>query len=301
VVTTNTTHEHVWSALALNRGRLYVSVASYCDKGPYNGKIFLINTSRPTVTKDWYVIDPAVHSGGGIWGPGGVSINPADTNVYTTTGNALGQIGYLGYAEHIVRLTWDLNVLASNYPVLEGQADLDFAATPALYQPPGCPLMAAAKNKNGEVLVYNTDDIDPGPFQRFTVAGSLLYNTFQGDVAYDPTTNMVYLANSVTSDNGQYTYGMLGFNVLPDCTLSLAWGTPVGIETDVTTSPMVANGVVYYSDGSGNQVTAFDERIGAILWDSGSIIQGGMYQAPTVVNGTLYVDARDNVLYAFGL
>jgi hypothetical protein len=37
------------------------------------------------------------------------------------------------------------------------------------------------------------------------------------------------------------------------------------------------------------------------LWDSGSLIQNGIYASPMVVNAQLFIAAFDHKLYAFGL
>ena len=59
--------------------------------------------------------------------------------------------------------------------------------------------------------------------------------------------------------------------------------------------------MVYYGNGYGNQLFAFDANSGAQLWSSGSTIQGAIYEAPTVVNGRVLVGAWDGKLYSFGL
>jgi outer membrane protein assembly factor BamB len=84
-----------------------------------------------------------------------------------------------------------------------------------------------------------------------------------------------------------------------DCSLSLAWQQAVGLNKTSVSSPSVANGVVYYGDGPGDQVFAFDAATGAQLWDSGATIGGFIFAAPTVVNGQLLVPSWDDHLYAF--
>jgi outer membrane protein assembly factor BamB len=59
--------------------------------------------------------------------------------------------------------------------------------------------------------------------------------------------------------------------------------------------------VVYYGDGYGNELFAFDATSGTQLWSSGATIGGSIYGAPTVVNGRVFVGAWDGKLYAFGL
>ncbi len=69
-------------------------------------------------------------------------------------------------------------------------------------------------------------------------------------------------------------------------------------------SPTAAGDVVFYGDGLGGQVAAFDARTGRVLWDSGRAIGGAVFAPPVAVNGRLYVAAWDGSgrgdLYAFG-
>ena len=62
----------------------------------------------------------------------------------------------------------------------------------------------------------------------------------------------------------------------------------------------MGNGVVYYGDGFGNTLRAFDAETGAPLWDSGSTINGPILAAPTVVDGRVFVSSWDGHVYAFG-
>jgi outer membrane protein assembly factor BamB len=64
--------------------------------------------------------------------------------------------------------------------------------------------------------------------------------------------------------------------------------------------PTVANGVVYFGDGTGSTEYAFAAATGRELWHS-SAITGSVYAPATVVNGRVYVPAWDGELYAFGV
>jgi outer membrane protein assembly factor BamB len=64
--------------------------------------------------------------------------------------------------------------------------------------------------------------------------------------------------------------------------------------------PTVANGVVYYGDGSDDRLLAYNAATGKKLWGSGSLITDGIWAAPTVANGELFVGSWDGHLYAFG-
>ena len=55
-----------------------------------------------------------------------------------------------------------------------------------------------------------------------------------------------------------------------DLQLHLAWQQTQGVNQGISSSPTVANGVVYYGDGYGNELFALSGSSGAVLWRSGS-------------------------------
>jgi outer membrane protein assembly factor BamB len=66
----------------------------------------------------------------------------------------------------------------------------------------------------------------------------------------------------------------------------------------VSSSPAVANGVVYIGSDDGN-VYALNATTGAQLW---TFTTGGDVQSsPAVANGVVYADSYDGNVYAFGL
>jgi outer membrane protein assembly factor BamB len=289
--------DHVYGALTLASGILYATTASYCDFGTYYGKTTAINVATDKIVAQWYVVPTGTSNyGGGIWGPGGVSVDNANAAVYAATGNSLpGE--HAAYGERVVRLNANLVPQASNYTSFVGQ-DVDYGATPLLFQPPSCPAMLVAKNKSGVLVVYDRNSIASGPVQKIQVAdpGNLQFN---GIPAYSSTDNKVYLTNSSDSTDGVYFHGMVAFKILSNCTLGLAWQRTVGPTGDSISPPTVANGVVYYGDGSGDALLAFNAATGARLWNSNAI-QGSVYAAPTVVDGKVFAAAWDGKVYAFG-
>ena len=289
--------EHVYGGINERAGKLYVVVASHCDFAPYKGRVSEIDIQTHSLVKSFYPATPNVN-GGGIWGPGGASIDPANGHVFVATGNALTSPEYYSYSEDVVELDASLNVLGANYPGLVG-GDVDFGATPILYRPSGCPtLQVTAKNKSGVLVTYNEGALSSGYTQRFQIANVNDYQ-FNGIPAWSPVTNMLYISNNSDSDQGTYFHGLVALHAGANCQLSLAWQQTVGPNFTSDSPPTVANGVVYYGDGYGNTERAFNAATGALLWSSGSTIGGGLYAAPTVVNGTLFVPSWDDKLYAF--
>jgi len=296
-ITSDPAHEHVWSAITLAGGALYVETASYCDRIPYYGRVVKIDLPTPSVVATWYVTSSpgAGPGGGGIWGWGGASVDSSG-DLYVATGNATTTPENYGYAEGVVRLSSALEVRASNYPGLDGY-DLDFGSTPVSYQAPGCPGQSVVENKSGGVFVYERDAIASGPTQRVEIGPAQLI----GVPAYDPTTRMVYVSNSTDLAGGEYWHGLVAFSVGADCQLHLAWQQPQGVNGLVASSPTVANGVVYYGDGPGNELFALSGDSGAVLWQSGSTIEGAIYAPPIVVNGRLYAAAWDHMVHAYAV
>jgi outer membrane protein assembly factor BamB len=293
-ITTIPNVEFIQSALTLSQGRIYAEVSSHCDFGAYHGRIVAIDTAVRAITHTFNVEPPDV-LGGAIWGWGGVSVDPADGDVYAATGNALGGNENAGYANSVVRLDRDLNFVASHQPNLAGGDD-DFGSTPVLYQRSGCPPQFIALRKDGRLFVYNRNSIASGPTQTIALQGFELI----GSVAYSASTDMVYVATTRDSPDEAYVGGMHAFQVQADCTLALKWQTAVPFTFSQTTStPIVANNVVYFGSGAGSVLYAFNATTGQQLWTSGNTISGGIYAEPIVVNGTVLVGGWDAKLHAF--
>ena len=273
---------------------LYLQTAAHCDFRPYKGSLTKIDIATHAVVKRF---KPAgANDGGGIWGPGGASYDPASGHYFVATGNAFADPESFKDSDQVVELDANLKVVGHNYPGLTGY-DVDFGATPILYQAPGCPLQVAAENKSGVLVVYTAGQISAGPTQRLQI-GNVHGGTFVGMPAYSASTHMLYVADS--SDSGNYTRGLVGFKVGKTCKLKKVWNDTIGPNETPEAPPTVANGVVYFGDGYGGTEYAVDAATGQELWNSGSQLGDSIYAAPTVVNGELLVGTWGGDLLAFG-
>lgn len=296
-LTDDPSHEFVLSAPTPWKDLLYVATASHCDIGPYEGRIYGIDMATATKKHVFWITGEGPPLGGSVWGWGGVSVDPETGDVFAATGNALGFPENAGYGDQIVRLTSDLTPVAGHAPPVVAFDD-DLGSTPVLFQHKGCPPQLAAMRKHGALYLYNRDAIAQGPQQTVNVSGTP-YRLI-GLPAFWPEADLLFVANPTPPPDGNYTHGMVAFKISDKCRLELAWQTTAGRDDSVTSTPTIANGVVYYGDGMGAQIHAFDARTGHPLWSSRpQDIGGAVFVAPVVVNGMVLAGAWDGRLHAW--
>src|SRR4051794_8164894 len=301
----NLTNDRVFAGLTLVGRKLYAEVASANDQPPYRGEVVEMDVSARKVVHTWFSGGTSGLFGGGLWGMGGVSVEPDGSALYAATGNGFGKDEHAAFFDQVVRLGPTLKLQAANYPGLSG-LDVDFGATPLPYQAPGCPARLAVMNKTGALLVYDRAAIGEGPRQRLQMADSRFSSAgdFIGVPAYDPARRLVYVNNPSDSRDGKFKHGLVALKVGADCDLSVKWQTVLGPprksgQEHASIPPTVANGVVYAVRSVDSTVYALDAATGAQLWSSGTQISGGIFGAVTVANGQLLVPAVNGTLYAF--
>ena len=300
-VTNDPAHLHVYGALTLDptRNRVYAALASYCDHTPYRGRLVAVDTGSRTV-RSFVVLRNKTRNGGGIWGWGGASLDPGG-NPYVTTGNALpnGRSEATPYAEYVLKLSPSLAVLDAHHPTLRGR-DVDFGATPTLIDLhfTGCQLRLAAENKDGRLYIYSRNNLGAGPVETVPIANGSASHYFVGLPAYDSSTRTLYISNPA---NGRRRHGVVALRFATNCRTRLLWNTVAGPTASPVSPPVVANGVVYYADGTGRTVHAFDAATGRNLWHSArGLFRGPVFGAPLVFDGQVYVPSRGGTLHAFG-
>jgi outer membrane protein assembly factor BamB len=325
-------NDHVYGAMTYNpaNGMLYAYTGSECDFAPWNGRIIAINTATRTVTAAFFPGRTGsgkvgtTYCGGGIWGMGGASIDPVTNDVFVASGNtvisgvhcpgdAMGE--EYPYGDSVIQLDPQLNLIAFETANIGGSKqtlDLDFGGTPMLYTPSDCSAaQLSTKNKSGYIY---TDGESSGGLtfeQEISIAKNTSGGDFVGVPAFDPKSGLVYVGNP--QQVGNFAHGLNAFAQAGGCTgLTLAWKASIGSANATAQdneAPTVANGVVYFADGMDDQLWAFDDATGAVLWQSGTSIGPpcttygspcGVFAAPTV-DRRVYVGSFNHKLYAFGL
>jgi hypothetical protein len=313
----------------LLKGELYVVTSSNDnDVPPYYGRIVGIDTATATIGAIWYTMSGnatlPTASGGGIWGWGGVAIDPLAKvgGIYVATGNSKTGNGQMANGESIVNLSPSLAQISKASPSFGASPngyDNDYGSTPMLFRPNGCPnVMMAALNKTGQLVVdmviANGTLSVLQSLQVASGAGGL----FRGTAAWDPVDQLV-LVTSALAGPAPFAAGLLAFRAGPGCSqpLSLAWqtstlanGMPLVASGDAISSPSAANGVAYFPVGGHASslfavATASAGAIaaGQILWQSPTYGGCSAGLTPTVVDGRVIFGCEGigRTLHVFGL
>jgi len=285
--------EHVWGALALWRGTLYVPAASRCDNAFYHGEVVAISVSRRRRVARWSAV-PRGH-GGGIWAWGGIAVDATHGLLFAATANAQGRGGEaLRYGEHVVALDRRLRLHAANHPAVPRHGDADFGGHPVLIDASGCPPLLAVAHKAGAVLLYDRTRLGRGPLQRFQAGDPTLLDEL-GTYAWSPPQRTLYLANA---SDGPVGHGLVALRLGSDCRLRLRWRTAVE-DSPYRPGPVTVTGggVVAFSGGTDGRVFLADAATGALsaTLRAGAPVYGGV----TVADETVLVPAWDGRLHAY--
>lgn len=306
------TTNKVWGGINQVGNNVYVASASDgCDSQPWRGQVYRIDVSTTPTLASTFVVVPGISApdgGGGIWGYGGVAADSATGQIYAASGSDSNvPEGYTPFADRAIALDKNLNLLGSygppepsQFPCSSQPCDLDFGATPVVFQPPSCPTMIAVGNKNGNLYLFKATDLAASltPFQvlPLNVTNDSLGSGGVGGVpAYWAAGNMVFVTDGGPGINGVQA-GVVGLSVNASCNLQVAWSSALGGSDQPNSTPTLANGVVFVGEGLTGRVHAYDALNGTQLWTSGSTSYSAVatFAAPTVAQGNVYVGSWSN-------
>ncbi len=305
-IITRTDVEVVWGALRIAAGTIYAPVGSWCDKegpaGAWDGRLVRVSEKTHRVLQTFDVV-PGPKNGGGIWGPGGVSIDPADGSVWTATANSVvvkdgntDQGAPLG--ERVVHLTPNLKVLAS-VPQLNTNpmvADQGFGSTPVLFKAAGCPSMLAVNSKDLYTYVWRRAAITSAPVLRMKLGASGPANTFFAQPAWLPATRTLVIDGAAIPGSSDAN-GAVGLRLQKNCTFKLAWSVDIG--GGPTPQPLAAGRVAFVTSPRAGKVYAVDSQTGLTLntFDTKGV---PTYAAPMIAGPFLVLTTADGTVYAYG-
>jgi outer membrane protein assembly factor BamB len=267
--------QYVWGGLRIVGDTLYVPFASYCDEiGPgdtlADGGIYGVDLSNPASHTTFDAV-PGDGNGGGVWGYGGVSAEPDGSFLYAGVGNSHVFDATCNcdrdnapFGDRLVKLTPDLQVVESNYPPgIDPQGDQDFGSAPLLFQPHGCPPLAAANNKDGLLYIWDRTNIPPGPRTSFIVSDGEA--AFVGQPSWSSRLQTLFDAEArVPTTDPKTGDGVVAIKArYAECRFFELWRTAIGQGNQAP--PIVVAGVVFAGGGS-DGLYALEGRTGAVLW-----------------------------------
>ena len=257
----------------------------------------------------------------GIWGRPGVVFDAATNRIYFATGNGLFDVNHVGGYE------WGDSVLAlkpdgtgsgfgmpvdsytpPNFPTLyTNDADLG-STSPAILPSTSAsyPHLAVQSGKDACVRLINLDNMSglggPGNLGGELNAATSCSADGAGEEVRTQPAVWVNPADHSTwfflaTDSALFAYHLL-FDALGKPSLARAWTS----ANAPGTSPVVANGVVYYTSNKGSandSLRGLNALTGAQVWSA--TIGAIKWQSPIVVNGHLYVTDNAAQLWAFAL
>jgi outer membrane protein assembly factor BamB len=304
------TRQYVWGGLRIVGRELYVPFATYCDDiepgdRMADGGVIAVNLDAPAKP---LVFDPVdgEDNGGGIWGYGGLSAEPDGSFLYTGVGNAHVydpacdcDLENVGFGEHLIKLTPDLRVVDSNFPPgVEAQGDQDFGSSPLLFQPHGCPPLAAANNKSGTLFIWDRTDLSRGPLTGFGVGDAIA--PFVGQPSWSSRLQTLFDAEAhVVDGETKIGNGVAAIKATYEgCLFNEVWRTNVGDGNQAP--PLVVGDVVFVGGGTGG-LYALDGRTGTILWEA--LTDGDRTFSPVIeARRTLFAPVGNGVrAFGFGV
>src|SRR5919204_3521527 len=300
--------QYVWGGLRIVGHMLYVPFSSYCDEVTEDdrladGGIVGVDLDDPARQIVFDAV-PGEGNGGGAWGYGGVSAEPDGSFLYAGIGNSHVFDPACGcdrddvpFGDRMVKLTPRLQVVDSNYPPgINPQGDQDFGSAPLLFQPRGCPPLAAANNKDGLLYVWRRDNLAAGPLAQLNVSDADA--AFVGQPSWSSRLQMLFDAQARVPHTGTKAGdGIVAVKTgFKSCRFREAWRTAIGAGNQ---APPLVVGDVVFAGGGREGLYALDGSTGKVLWTQAT--DGARTFSPLVeARGRLFAPVG-NGIRAYGL
>jgi PQQ-like domain len=308
------------SSLNLGNGYLYVTLSGYNgDAGHYVGHIVAVNlaTNATTVFNvlcsnirqllDDHPGDPnyCPDIQAGVWARAGAVIDPANNDIFITTGNGSynANAGGHDYGDSVIKLSPDLTTLLdtytpSNYRTLQQQDEDLGSASPTMLPPQTnstTPYLAVQAGKDNTLRLLNRQNLSGaggpnhigGELQAIPVPQSCEVLTHPTAWNDPNKTTWVFVANDC---------GFSALKVVTDTHGHTSLQT-VYQNGNSGSSPFIADNILFVQGT--NILRAMDPTTGNLLWSSR--IGRLHWQSPLIVNGQVYAVDDAGQIYAYGL
>lgn len=207
-----------WSSPTVAHGRVYLGIASTCDRPLVRGGVVAFRQSDGRRVAEYFTVPAgARNAGGSVWSS--IGIGP-DGDVYATTGNGPRARPRIGRSESILRLSpGSLRLLgAFKVPARQITTNGDFGGSPVFFDG-----MVGACNKNGIFYALNQTTMKLVWWKRVaTAAGSI--SACLAAPAYNGT--YLFLGTAATTVGGRAYHGSVQARLAR--TGALRWSTGLG-------------------------------------------------------------------------
>ncbi len=242
-----------------------------------------------------------------VWARPGVVYDATSNRIYISTGNGnySANTGGHDWSESVLALNIDASgqpldsYTPANYQNLDN-SDADLGSTnPVILPMPSSSNyhhVAAQSGKEGKIVLLNLDNLSGQGGPGHTGGELQLINVPQGGEVLPSPAAWINPADGsawLFVANGSGIAGLQVTVTGGTPALTPRWHHGAG-----GSSPIVANGVLYYA-GSDNNLYALNPTSGSVLWNGA--IGGIHWESPIVVDGTVYVTDESRHLTAFTL
>ena len=281
-----------WSSPLIYQGFAYIGIASDCDNPLTQGKLLKVDLSTHQVVKIFKVV-PDGEVGGGIWTS--PAVDTATNTIYATTGTRDNIRETLSQAMLAIDPESMTLKGAWQIPLSQSGTDDDWGTTPNLITDSSGRELVEATNKNGFTYAFERANISAGPiWERQTSFGGICPACGDGSVSSAAAANgMLYVAGGKTIING---IGYLGSVRAIDATTGkYVWEH--GDPDSIIGALAYTNGLIFAAQG--NNLEILDAKTGERLYNYET--GAGLYAAPSISHGQVFIGSLDGNLYSFGL
>ncbi len=288
-----------WSSPLIYNGYAYIGIASNCDNPLVPGKLLKVGLTSHRVVNTFNVVGDG-QVGGGIWTS--PALDTATNTIYVTTGTQDKITQTLSQA--IIAIDARTMTLkgAWQIPLRQAGTDSDWGGTPTLFTDAHGRKLVAATNKNGFTYAFDLAHIGAGPIweRQISFAGTCPV-CGEGSVSSGAFGNgTLYMAGGHTIINGVGYPGSV--RAIDPATGKYLWEH--GVPDPIVPALVYTNGLII--DGEGPTLEVLDARSGIRLYSyeigGDQRYNGdGIYAAPSVSHGEIFIGALDGNVYAFGL
>jgi outer membrane protein assembly factor BamB len=276
-----------WSSPTVANGRVYVGVASQCDKPQVRGGVIAYNQASGRRLAAFYTV-PKGSLGGAVWSSVAVAPN-GDLFVSTGDGPATNQ--FLAYSESIVKLNpRTLHVLGRfQVPARQVGLDSDFGQSPVIFGS-----YVGACNKDGIFYLLSQATMKVRWEKRI---GAASYEGKTGECIASPAYNgkVLYFGGNQTTIKGVTYQGSV--QARKPGSGQLIWETP--LADGVTGSPGLDGGGVLAVPGYYPPAGATPEALYLIRASSGRVVRilgnGDEFAQAVFAGGWLFSADSDGV------